>query len=147
LQKNIKTLYSTSEQDTENIAFDLARHTPFGSVICLSGNLGAGKTVFARGFARGMGIKDIISSPTFNIVKEYEASDNKWMYHLDLYRINDSDSALAFGIDEYISDANAITLIEWSERIEDILEPGRITVNIERTDKGKRQVKIVQENI
>jgi tRNA threonylcarbamoyladenosine biosynthesis protein TsaE len=146
LHKDIKILSSNSEKDTENIAFDLAKQIPFGSVICLSGNLGAGKTVFARGFARGMGIEDIIPSPTFNIVKEYEAANDKWMYHLDLYRISDSDAALAFGIDEYMNDINAIVLIEWSERIEDILEPGHIIVNIERTDKGKRQIKIVQEN-
>ncbi|MCP4179872.1 MAG: tRNA (adenosine(37)-N6)-threonylcarbamoyltransferase complex ATPase subunit type 1 TsaE [bacterium] len=143
----MKTLYSNSEKDTEKIAFDLAKQVPFGSVICLSGNLGAGKTVFARGFARGLGIKDIISSPTFNIVKEYEAPNDKWMYHLDLYRINDSDSAIAFGIDEYINDNNAVVLIEWSERIEDILESGRIIVNINRTDKGKRQIKIAQESL
>jgi len=92
--------FTNSEKSTQDLASDLAKTIEFGSLIALVGNLGVGKTVFVRGFARGLGISDIICSPTFSIIREYPCKDSKWMYHMDLYRIDNSASALDFGIQE-----------------------------------------------
>ena len=119
----------------------LAASLPFGSVLALYGNLGAGKTVFARGFARGLGITEPISSPTFTIVQEYPVN-GKYFFHLDLYRIDNSDAAYAFGIDEFLYDQNAMTLLEWPERIEDILPEKTIKLTVEHapeiTDESRK---------
>ena len=141
---NIEKCFTSSERATEQIAFNFAQRTEFGSMIALIGNLGAGKTVFARGFARGLGITDIVCSPTFNIVREYPCKDSKWLYHMDLYRINGSEAALAFGIDEYINNSKAITLIEWPERISDILPVDMISVEIKRLNDTEREIIITR---
>lgn len=125
-----ETILSHSPGETETFAARLASKLPFGSVLALYGDLGAGKTVFARGFARGLGITEPISSPTFTILQEYHF-DGRLFYHLDLYRIDNSTAAYAFGIDEFLYDGNAMTLIEWPERIADILPPGTIKISIE----------------
>ncbi len=130
-----------SPGETEAFAAKLAASLPFGSVLALYGNLGAGKTVFARGFARGLGITEPISSPTFTIVQEYPVN-GKYFFHLDLYRIDNSDAAYAFGIDEFLYDQNAMTLLEWPERIEDILPEKTIKLTVEHapeiTDESRK---------
>ena len=133
--------YSNSERETEEIATKIAKTISFGSVVGLRGNLGAGKTVFARGFAWGFGLDEVISSPTFTLIKEYFDGNNHWLYHLDLYRITDTNSALIFGIDEYLNDSNAIALIEWPERIHELLSPETVFIDIERTGNNKRTIK------
>ena len=123
-------LQSDSTETTEKFAAELAAKLPMGSVLALHGNLGAGKTVFARGFARGLQITEPISSPTFTIVQEYPCAQGMF-FHLDLYRIDNSDSAYAFGIDEFLYDKQGMTLIEWPERIADILPETTIHITIE----------------
>lgn len=113
---------SDSPEGTEAAAAAIARQLPPGTVIALHGTLGAGKTVFARGFARALGIVEPVSSPTFTLVQEYPFPGGA-LYHLDLYRIDNSANALAFGVDEYLYDPRAYTLVEWPERIMDILPP------------------------
>ena len=113
---------SDSPEGTEAAAAAIARQLPPGTVIALHGTLGAGKTVFARGFARALGIVEPVSSPTFTLVQEYPFPGGV-LYHLDLYRIDNSTNALAFGVDEYLYDPRAYTLVEWPERIMDILPP------------------------
>ena len=126
--------YTNSAEETRELAARIAAETPNGTVFALDGNLGAGKTVFASGFARGLGITEPVSSPTFTIVQEYPRA-NGMFFHLDLYRIDDPDAALAFGIDEFLYASDAISLVEWPERIEGLFPPGTIQVAIERTDK------------
>jgi tRNA threonylcarbamoyladenosine biosynthesis protein TsaE len=140
-----KVYYTHSEEDTEEVASHLSKHIPFGSAVALQGNLGAGKTVFARGFIRGFKINDVVSSPTFTLIKEYLANNNQWIYHLDLYRITDIEAALTFGIDEYINDDNAIALIEWAERIDEILPENTIHIKIKSVDKTTREITIDSE--
>ena len=82
---------SGSAEATESFAAQLAQALPRGTVIALDGNLGAGKTVFARGFARGLGITESVSSPTYTIIQEYPLNDGGYLYHMDLYRISDSE--------------------------------------------------------
>ena len=112
---------SNSEQDTEDFAANMARKLKPGCVIALHGNLGAGKTVFSRGFARGLNIIEPVSSPTYTIIQEYPLGNDNWFFHLDLYRIDTPQAALAFGVDEYLESAEAYTIIEWPERIDSLL--------------------------
>ena len=126
--------YTNSAEETRELAAKIAAETPNGTVFALDGNLGAGKTVFASGFARGLGITEPVSSPTFTIVQEYPRA-NGMFFHLDLYRIDNPDAALAFGIDEFLYASDAISLVEWPERIEGLFPPGTIRVAIERTDR------------
>ena len=145
----MKDIITYSEEESADLAAKFAKDIASGAVIALHGSLGAGKTVFARGFARGMGITGHIPSPTFTIVQEYEiktgdCSDEhkEWMFHMDLYRIADSSAALAFGIDEYLNNSNAIKLIEWSERIADILPEDTINIYIDHIDETSRKILI-----
>ena len=126
--------YTNSAEETRELAAKIAAETPNGTVFALDGNLGAGKTVFASGFARGLGITEPVSSPTFTIVQEYPRSEGMF-FHLDLYRVDNPDAALAFGIDEFLYASDAISLVEWPERIDGLFPPGTIRVAIERTDK------------
>ncbi len=137
---NKRVINTSSEDETLTAASEFAAKVKFGSVIALQGNLGAGKTVFARGFARGLGINEVVCSPTFNIIREYRCNNGKWLYHMDLYRINDSDSALAFGIDEYLGKPDSISLVEWPERILEILPSGIIKVTLERKSDESREI-------
>jgi len=126
--------YTNSADETRELAAKIAAETPNGTVFALDGNLGAGKTVFASGFARGLGITEPVSSPTFTIVQEYPRAEGMF-FHLDLYRIDNPDAALAFGIDEFLYASDAISLVEWPERIDGLFPPGTVRVAIERTDR------------
>ncbi|HCE43860.1 MAG TPA: tRNA (adenosine(37)-N6)-threonylcarbamoyltransferase complex ATPase subunit type 1 TsaE [Lentisphaeria bacterium] len=143
----LKELESFSEASTEEMAAEFAKDILPGTVVALYGDLGAGKTVFARGFARGLGITETVSSPTFTLMQEYKVAGKprlRWFYHLDLYRIEDSKAALVFGVDEYLSGPDSVLLIEWAERIEDILPPGTMRVEISHAGGDKRKIKFTK---
>ena len=107
--KKTEKFISHSEAETEAYAAALARRLPPGTILTLEGDLGAGKTVFARGFARGLGITEPVSSPTYTIVQEYALPGGGGrLYHLDLYRINSPGAALDFGVDEFFAGALAL---------------------------------------
>ncbi|MCA1755543.1 MAG: tRNA (adenosine(37)-N6)-threonylcarbamoyltransferase complex ATPase subunit type 1 TsaE [Spirochaeta sp.] len=118
---------SLTPHETQDIAAEFTASLKSGDVIRLEGDLGAGKTVFAAGVARGLGIKEQITSPTYPIVAEYRGS--LALFHLDLYRIKDSAEARDTGLEDYIGN-EGITLIEWPSRAEDILPDHCITVEI-----------------
>jgi len=147
------TIIETKNADqTEALGRRLAAILPPGAVITLYGNLGAGKSVLARGIARGMGITEPVTSPTFAIVQEYRAPHDRWFYHLDLYRIRNDADALAFGIEEYLFNPAAITVIEWPERIPGLLadvgpdgKPAAelvVPIHIESLDETHRRFKL-----
>ncbi len=135
-------LYSHSEEETEKIASLIAAALSPGDTVLLRGNLGAGKTVFSRGFARGLGCEDTLSSPTYTIVQEYQLPSGARLYHMDLYRIADAASALGFGVDEFIDDPKAYKLIEWPERIESLLPEKCLTVEITHEGDEERSLRI-----
>jgi len=139
-----QTVFSDSREATEMLGEALARALRPGCVVALYGNLGAGKTVFARGFARGLGITDAVSSPTYTIVQEYPLpkENGGYFYHLDLYRIADEHAALGFGADEFLDDPASYALLEWPERIQGILPPGRIAVTIRRLSENEREIEL-----
>jgi tRNA threonylcarbamoyladenosine biosynthesis protein TsaE len=136
---------SNSEEETAEFAAKIAADSHSGDVFALKGDLGAGKTVFSRGFAVALGVDCPICSPTFTIVQEYEIRDNskpdlERLYHMDVYRISNSDSALAFGVDEFLDDESAIKLIEWPERVKDILPSTTITIEIKHLNDHSREI-------
>ncbi|HPN83770.1 MAG TPA: tRNA (adenosine(37)-N6)-threonylcarbamoyltransferase complex ATPase subunit type 1 TsaE [Victivallales bacterium] len=134
---------STSPDETAKIARKFARRCLPGTVIALYGDLGAGKTVFAKGFALGLGIESPVTSPTFTIVQEYEIpsviekNQKGKLYHIDLYRIESAADASVFGIEEFFCDPSSMTLIEWAERLGNKLPPETIHVRIEPNDEGE----------
>ncbi|MDT8392163.1 MAG: tRNA (adenosine(37)-N6)-threonylcarbamoyltransferase complex ATPase subunit type 1 TsaE [Lentisphaeria bacterium] len=129
-------IISDGEDATFQLGKRLAAVLPVGVTVSLRGDLGTGKTVFSRGFARGLGITEPVTSPTFAVVQEYACPDGRWLYHLDMYRITDEDAALAFGVDEFLFPKDAVSLVEWPERIEGLLIPGA----------GQRHVPVVIEH-
>ena len=117
-----KTVTADSEASTQEWGARLAPLLMPGSVLALHGELGVGKTVLTRGVARGLGIVEPVTSPTFTIVQEYRRPDGSWLFHLDMYRISGEDDALGFGIEEYLFVPDGITVIEWPERISGLLQ-------------------------
>ena len=114
-----------------------------GAVVLLCGDLGAGKTVFSRGFARGLGVVEPVSSPTYTIVQEYALADGRHLYHMDLYRITDEHAALGFGVDEFLDDPGAISLVEWPERIAGLLPDDAVRVELKHLSAEEREIRIV----
>ncbi|MBE6375234.1 MAG: tRNA (adenosine(37)-N6)-threonylcarbamoyltransferase complex ATPase subunit type 1 TsaE [Lentisphaerae bacterium] len=141
----MKKIISHSESETAEFARNLATTLPMGSVLTLNGDLGAGKTVFARGFARGLGIDEAVSSPTYTIVQEYLLPDEKHrLYHLDLYRISGAEAALAFGVDEFLNDPKAVALVEWPERIGDVIPENAIKIDIRHLNENEREITLYE---
>lgn len=121
-----------SVSQTEKIGFNLGKTVKDGTVVAMFGELGAGKTAFTRGFAKGMGIESDVSSPTFALVNEY-IGNGRTLYHFDMYRISGWDDLYSTGYFDYL-DAGCCLIIEWSENIEAILPEDCIRVTITKTD-------------
>ena len=130
-----------SIEETQSLAKKLARKTSPGTVISLIGDLGAGKTTFTKGFARQMGIKDHVTSPTFKLISEYQGEKYK-LNHIDAYRMNGPEDFLNIGGEEYLISKNSITIIEWGDLLNDILPSKTIRVNFERIKSPKESRKI-----
>lgn len=128
-----------SEEETVELATSLAKSIKAPAVITLKGDLGAGKTVFSRGFARALGVEGPISSPTFTIVQEYDL-ESGILYHMDLYRINSDEEAISFGIEEFLNDENAINLIEWPQRLSWLLPETALNIEIFHVSEFQRKV-------
>lgn len=129
------TFESNSDTDTRQFAKDLGKKAKAGQVYALIGDLGVGKTVFTQGFAEGLEISEWINSPTFTIVQEY-VEGRLPFYHFDVYRIGDSEEMYEVGFDDYVY-GEGVSLIEWANRIEEILPEDVITVRIDKDlDKG-----------
>lgn len=118
---------SYNEKDTYNVGYSVGQKAKSGEVYCLSGDLGVGKTVFTQGFAAGLGVVDIVNSPTFTIVHEYNG--RMPFYHFDVYRISDVEEMYDIGFEEYL-EGEGVCLIEWAELIKDILPNNCVTVKI-----------------
>ena len=124
--------HSNNPQETYHIAFTFAKCLKPGDVVTLNGDLGVGKTAFTQGLAKGLGVEEIVNSPTFTIVNQYEG--RLPIYHFDVYRIEDSDEMFEIGYDEMI-DGDGVSVIEWAERIEDLLPVPRYDVTISKDEK------------
>ncbi len=133
------TVTTRSEQETRAFAAALALVAQAGDRIALVGPLGAGKTQFAKGFAAGLGVKEVVNSPSFTLMAEY--AGRLPLFHQDLYRLAGADEILAGGLlDERQSDG--VTLSEWGERLPGTLDPDRLTVRIEISAEDERRISI-----
>jgi len=121
---------SYKAEDTYQLGYTMGESAKAGEIYCLSGDLGVGKTVFTQGFAKGLGIGDIVNSPTFTIVQEYDGGRLPF-YHLDVYRIADVEEMDEIGYEDYFY-GNGICLIEWAELIEELLPKDRIAITIKK---------------
>ena len=128
---------TNSEGETEALGVRLAEALAPGAVIAFTGGLGAGKTAFTRGLARGLGIADRVASPTFTIVNEYEGGRLP-LFHFDMYRLGSSDELFDIGWEEYLA-RGGVCAVEWSENVADALEEA-ISVNIRRGESDSQRV-------
>ena len=126
---------SFSPEDTFGVGVQLAKEAHPGDVYTLEGDLGVGKTVFTKGMARGLGIEEPVTSPTFTILQEYE-SGRMPLYHFDVYRIGDPEEMDEIGYEDYFY-GQGICLIEWAGLIEELIPPEAIRISIEKDlEKG-----------
>lgn len=123
-----------SEEDTIEIAQNIESEKFPNMVICLIGDLGSGKTIFTKGFAEALGIDENITSPTFNIIKEYTGGESN-LYHMDLYRLDGDVRNL--GIEEYY-EKGGVVIIEWADMIEDYLPEERLEIRFKIVDEDTR---------
>lgn len=137
-------LESNSEKDTFDLGVETGRKAKPGAVYTLIGDLGTGKTVFTKGLAKGLGITEPVSSPTFTIVQVYEEGRMPF-YHFDVYRIGDIEEMDEIGYEDYIY-GNGVSLIEWADLIREILPEHYTEIKIEKDlDKGFDYRKITVE--
>jgi len=120
---------------TQHFAALMASKINEPRVIAMSGNLGSGKTTFTQGFARGMGIEEKVGSPTFKLVSEYQGKFQK-LNHVDCYRLENESEFFNIGGEEYLDQDNAITIIEWSEKIEKIIPRDALKIEFIRDPKN-----------
>ena len=136
--------YTNSPAETEAIAEKLAKVLTAGTVIAYRGDLGAGKTAFTRGLAKGLGCRDMVTSPTYTIVNEY-LSGKMPLFHFDMYRLGSADDLWDIGWEDYL-DRGGICAVEWSENVEEALDRF-ILVNIEKTGDESRRITIDKSRI
>lgn len=133
-----------SAKETEKLGKQIAVKLKAPAFIAFYGDLGAGKTTLIQAIAKGLGIEKRIVSPTFILAREYEVANNQFglerLYHVDLYRINNSQEAKAIGIEEMIKDNAGAVLVEWAEKMGSILPEKRIDVKIENMGENKRKI-------
>ena len=130
---------SRSENDTKELAENIESEKFPRMIICLNGELGSGKTLFVKGFANALGIQDDITSPTFNIIKEYLDGEAE-LYHMDVYRVEDNYDSV--GIEDYFK-RDGICIIEWADMIEEILPKERLDINISITGENTRVLTLI----
>ena len=131
--------FSRSPEQTRSIGMHLGGVLQAGDVICLQGDLGAGKTTFVQGIAKGWGSLDSVSSPTFIIVNVYRRADQSQLFHMDAYRLDSTPEAEELDIDSML--AQGPLLIEWPERINGLVPNERLWVQLEHIDEEEREMK------
>ncbi|MFA5029909.1 MAG: tRNA (adenosine(37)-N6)-threonylcarbamoyltransferase complex ATPase subunit type 1 TsaE [Patescibacteria group bacterium] len=152
---------SKSEKETYNLAKKFAAKLKGGEVLCLIGDLGAGKTAFTKGLAKGLGVKDIITSPTFVLMKNYPIINNRkqsaaktvggkgsavdMLAHIDAYRLDSGAQLQYIGVEEYFKDKNCVTVIEWADRVRDIWPKKVIKIKFKILSENKREIKITTD--
>lgn len=130
-------IISNSAEETEQAGAEFAASLPGGTIVAFTGDLGAGKTAFVRGMARGLGISGRVTSPTFTIVNEYEGGKRP-LFHFDLYRLESADDLYEIGWEDYLA-RGGICAVEWSERAPEAME-GCVTVDIQHGEHDDQRI-------
>jgi tRNA threonylcarbamoyladenosine biosynthesis protein TsaE len=140
-----RTVFSLSEEETAELGRSLARALKGGEIILLEGELGFGKTVFARGIAIGLGIApEDVSSPSFTLVQEYRGGRLP-MFHVDLYRLDVESEVGTLGIEEILG-AGGVVVVEWGEKLPPYLRRGAIRVRFHDLGEGSRRIEVIAES-
>lgn len=137
----IQKYYSKSADETMQIAQKIAENVKNFHVFVLSGDLGAGKTTFTKGFALGLGIKEIVTSPTFTIMNSYQGTKFP-LFHFDMYRLEGVDEAYALGFEEYFDTSNlkGICLVEWAENVENLILKPYTKITFNKVNDDEREI-------
>ena len=130
---------TNSPEETEKVGAALGKILAPGAVLAYRGDLGAGKTAFTRGLARGLGITERVTSPTFTIVNEYD-SGRLPLFHFDMYRLASSDDLWDIGWEDYL-DRGGVCAVEWSENVDDAME-NAVYITIHKTGEASRRIEI-----
>jgi len=130
--------FSRSPEQTRRIGMRLGSELKIGDVICLQGNLGAGKTTFVQGLAQGWGSIDAVSSPTFIIVNEYRRATGGLIFHLDAYRLESMPEAEELDLDAMLSEG--VVIIEWPEKLNGLIPNDRLWITLEHIQEEQRQM-------
>ena len=135
-----------NEAETRQFAISLAKEAQAGSVYALIGDLGTGKTTFTKGFAEGLGVLETVGSPTFKLVSEYTGSALN-LYHIDCYRLQNEDEFLNIDGERFLVPEDGVTLIEWADRIDGLLDESMIFLHFDRIpgEETQRIVKVSGE--
>jgi len=136
-------IITKSEEETLRVGLRVGERLKMGDVINLNGELGAGKTHITKGIAKGLGVDDYITSPTFIIVNQYEGRIP--LYHFDVYRINDIDEMHEIGFEEYLY-GNGVCIVEWGSMVEELLPDSAIRIDINKIDDNTREIVIDDRN-
>lgn len=137
----MQSIITNNPDETIALAQKIATHLKGGQVIALNGDLGAGKTCFSQALGKELGVSDNITSPTFVVMKVYETNRTsiKTFCHIDAYRLHSGDELIAIGALDYFHSSDAVTVIEWADKIKKILPDGTIYINITQLDETKRE--------
>ena len=140
-----KLLHIASEKETERIGEAIGQAAEPGTVVALIGDLGTGKTTLTKSIARGLGVTETVTSPTFNIIREYKTGRIP-LYHFDVYRIGDPDEMFELGYEEYFY-GDGICVVEWADIIEELLPEDAVIIRIERgASEEEREYRIESED-
>ncbi|MGD9901027.1 MAG: tRNA (adenosine(37)-N6)-threonylcarbamoyltransferase complex ATPase subunit type 1 TsaE [Spirochaetales bacterium] len=139
------TYFTNSEKQTIKLGKKLSAKFFAGLIVVLNGDLGAGKTAITKGFAKGLKIKESVTSPTFTIMNEY-FSGKLPMYHFDMYRLEDDSEAYEIGLNEYFNKSDnvkpGVAVIEWAEKIANLIPAKHLTINITKLGENKRKIDV-----
>ncbi len=134
----VETFETATVTETEQIAELFGRMLTGGEVVLLQGEMGAGKTHFCKGLAKGLGVDDVVTSPTFALHNSYKG--RLTLNHFDFYRIDDPAEAEILGLDEFFYDKQGVSVIEWGDNVKDLIPPTRITVTIDKIGGDSRRI-------
>lgn len=139
-QSKLHRYITNSPEETTNLGIKLARERVGKKVFALTGDLGAGKTTFIQGFAKGLGIGEKVISPTFVFVRQYKIPDSKiTFYHIDLYRADKDTDLSTLGLEEILSNKNSLVLLEWAEKYQRNLPRDCVYININYLSNNQRE--------
>jgi len=141
VEESIQKTITHSTEGTQRLGEKFVKGLKDGTLVALNGEIGAGKTVFVRGMAKALNIKENVVSPTFTLMREY--TGDKKLYHFDVYRMHDADELKETGFQDYIG-GDGITVVEWAEMVEAELPRDRVTVHMKRTDEPDRREIVIR---
>ncbi len=136
------TIITKSPEETKNLGKEVSKLTKPGDLLAFYGELGAGKTCFIQGISQGLKVKDYVTSPSFTIMNEYQGKIP--IYHFDLFRLDNDEDILELGYEEYFY-GEGLTVIEWAEKIEQLLPKEHLKVDIKFKDRYQRTISFISQ--